>query len=154
MLETREKNHRQNLSRKVVSSIPQCIKYTSAWVTVDLWGTLTLHVVTPLVMLSRELLCRYTIICYSYNNMHGVYLQNISIYYYFFYYSASISHLVIAIGANVIIWAIPVSNVLIIMVVIVWWLDLQLPMQSVPITTNVVSLNPAQARCTRFNIMW
>ena len=24
-----------------------------------------------------------------------------------------------------------------------WWLDLQLPMQSVPITTNVVSSNPA-----------
>ena len=29
-----------------------------------------------------------------------------------------------------------------VMVVIVWWLDLQLPMQSVPITTEVVSLNP------------
>ena len=29
------------------------------------------------------------------------------------------------------------------MVVIVWQLDLQLPMQSVPITTNVVSWNPA-----------
>ena len=28
------------------------------------------------------------------------------------------------------------------MVVIVCWLDLQLPVQSVPITTNVVSLNP------------
>jgi hypothetical protein len=28
-----------------------------------------------------------------------------------------------------------------------------LPMQSVPITTNV-SLNPAQARCTQYNIMW
>jgi len=27
-------------------------------------------------------------------------------------------------------------------------------MQSVPITTNVVSSNPAQARCTRYNIMW
>jgi len=26
---------------------------------------------------------------------------------------------------------------------IVWWLDLQLPMQSVFVTTNVVSLNPA-----------
>ena len=25
---------------------------------------------------------------------------------------------------------------------IVWWLDLQLPVQSVPITTQVVSLNP------------
>ena len=30
---------------------------------------------------------------------------------------------------------------------------LQLPMQSVPITTKVVSWNTAQARCTRFNIM-
>jgi len=28
------------------------------------------------------------------------------------------------------------------MVVIVWELDLKLPMQSVPITTNVVSSNP------------
>jgi len=27
-------------------------------------------------------------------------------------------------------------------------------MQSVPITTNVVSSNSAQARCTRYNIMW
>ena len=35
-------------------------------------------------------------------------------------------------------------------------MDLQLPtcMQSVPIITNVVSLNPAQMRCTRYNIMW
>jgi hypothetical protein len=32
-----------------------------------------------------------------------------------------------------------------IVVVIVWWLDLQLPMQSVPITTNVVSSNSTQA---------
>ena len=31
------------------------------------------------------------------------------------------------------------------MVVIVWYLDLQLPMQSVPITTNVMSSNLAQA---------
>ena len=30
---------------------------------------------------------------------------------------------------------------------------LQLPMQSVPITTNVVSLNPTRAGCTRYNIM-
>ena len=30
-----------------------------------------------------------------------------------------------------------------IMTVIVWWLDLQLPMQSVSITTKVVSSNPA-----------
>ena len=27
-------------------------------------------------------------------------------------------------------------------------LDLQLPMQSVPITTNAVSSNPSQVRCT------
>jgi len=39
-------------------------------------------------------------------------------------------------------------------VVIVWYLDLQLLMQSVPITTEVLSLNPAQARCTRYNTMW
>jgi hypothetical protein len=31
----------------------------------------------------------------------------------------------------------------VVVVVIVLWLDLQLPMQSVHITTNVVSLNPA-----------
>jgi hypothetical protein len=36
---------------------------------------------------------------------------------------------------------------------IVWYLDLQLPMQSVPITTEVVSSNPAQMRCTQYNIM-
>ena len=30
------------------------------------------------------------------------------------------------------------------MVMIVWWLDLHLPMQSVPITTKVVSSNPSQ----------
>ena len=39
------------------------------------------------------------------------------------------------------------------MVMIVWQLDLQLPMQSVPITTEVVSLNLTQVRCTRYNIM-
>ena len=33
-----------------------------------------------------------------------------------------------------------------IVVVIIWWLDLQLPMRSVPITTNVVSLNPAHGK--------
>jgi len=27
-------------------------------------------------------------------------------------------------------------------------------MQSVPITINAASLNPAQARCTWYNIMW
>jgi len=37
-------------------------------------------------------------------------------------------------------------------VVIVLELDLQLPVQSVPITTHVVISNPAQARCTRYNI--
>jgi hypothetical protein len=40
-----------------------------------------------------------------------------------------------------------------VVVVIIWLLDLQLPVQSVPITTNVVSLNPAQTKCTRYNIM-
>jgi len=33
-------------------------------------------------------------------------------------------------------------------------MDLQLHMQSMPIITNVVSSNPAQARCTRYNIKW
>ena len=37
--------------------------------------------------------------------------------------------------------------------VIVFQLDLQLCMQSVPITTNVASSNYAQVRCTRYNIM-
>jgi len=32
-------------------------------------------------------------------------------------------------------------------------LDLQLPVQSMPITTEVVGSNPGQARCTRYNIM-
>ena len=40
-----------------------------------------------------------------------------------------------------------------VVVVIVWYLGLQLPVHSVPITTNVVSSNPTQARCTRY-IMW
>jgi hypothetical protein len=31
--------------------------------------------------------------------------------------------------------------------------DVQLPVQSVPITTKVVSSNPVQARCTQYNIM-
>jgi hypothetical protein len=30
-------------------------------------------------------------------------------------------------------------------VVIAWWLDLQLPLQSLPITTKIVSSNPAHA---------
>jgi hypothetical protein len=41
-----------------------------------------------------------------------------------------------------------------VVIVIIWYLDLQLPMQSVPITINVVSLNPAQESCTPCNIMW
>jgi len=40
------------------------------------------------------------------------------------------------------------------MVVILLLLDLQLLMQSVPITTDVVSSNPTQTRCPRYNIMW
>ena len=40
-----------------------------------------------------------------------------------------------------------------VVVVIVWYLDLQLPMQSIPITTKVVSYNPTQAGCTRYNII-
>jgi hypothetical protein len=36
--------------------------------------------------------------------------------------------------------------------VIAWWLDLQLPMQSVPITTDVVSSNLDQGEV--YNIMW
>ena len=40
-----------------------------------------------------------------------------------------------------------------VVVVIVWELDLQLPMQSVPITINVVSSNLTEARCTHYNIM-
>jgi hypothetical protein len=35
-----------------------------------------------------------------------------------------------------------------VVVVILWLLDLQLPMQSVDVTTNVVSSNPIQAICT------
>jgi hypothetical protein len=38
------------------------------------------------------------------------------------------------------------------MVVIAWLLDLQLPMQLVPITTNVSS-NHTEARYTRYNIL-
>jgi len=38
-------------------------------------------------------------------------------------------------------------------VVIVWYLDLQLPVQSVPITTNVVSSDLFMARCTRYKVM-
>ena len=40
-----------------------------------------------------------------------------------------------------------------VVVMIVWHLDLQLSVQSVPIIANVVSSNLAQMRCTRYNIM-
>jgi hypothetical protein len=42
-----------------------------------------------------------------------------------------------------------------IMVLIIWLLDLQLPLQSVPITTKVVSLSPAHGEVytTQYNIM-
>ena len=39
-----------------------------------------------------------------------------------------------------------------IVIVIVWWLNLQLPVYSVPITTEVVSSNPVQAKCTIYTI--
>ena len=39
-----------------------------------------------------------------------------------------------------------------VVVVIVWWLDLQLPMQSVSITTDVVSSNLDLREV--YNIMW
>jgi len=42
----------------------------------------------------------------------------------------------------------------VVLVVIVWGLDLQLPMHPVSITTNIVSLNPVETRCTHYNIMW
>jgi len=37
-------------------------------------------------------------------------------------------------------------------VVVIAWYDLQLPMQSVPTTTNVVSSNPTQEGWTQYNI--
>ena len=39
------------------------------------------------------------------------------------------------------------------MVEIVWFLDVQLPVKSVPITTEVASLNPTQEICSPYNIM-
>ena len=39
-------------------------------------------------------------------------------------------------------------------VVVVCQLDLKLPMQSMPITINVVSSNPEHGRCAPYNIMW
>ena len=41
-----------------------------------------------------------------------------------------------------------------VVVLIVWLLNIQLHVQSVHITTNVVSSNPTQVRCTRYIIMW
>jgi len=38
------------------------------------------------------------------------------------------------------------------MAVIAWWLDLQLPMQTVPLTTDVVSSDLNQGEV--YNIMW
>ena len=52
-------------------------------------------------------------------------------------------------AGNLVLISLPQSGA----VVIVWLLDFKLPMQSVPITTNVVSLNRAQARCARYIIM-
>jgi hypothetical protein len=43
-------------------------------------------------------------------------------------------------------------NITVVVVVILYWLDLQLPVQSVPFTTYIVSSNPAQTRYTRHNI--
>jgi hypothetical protein len=40
-----------------------------------------------------------------------------------------------------------------VLVMIVWWLDLQLPMQSVHITTNFVSSNPSHGEIYLNNIM-
>jgi hypothetical protein len=40
----------------------------------------------------------------------------------------------------------------VVVAVIVWQLDLQLPMQAVPMTTDVVSSNPAQGEV--YNIIW
>jgi len=41
-----------------------------------------------------------------------------------------------------------------VVVVFAWWLKLQLPMHSVPITTYVVIRIPSMTRRTRYNIMW
>jgi hypothetical protein len=41
-----------------------------------------------------------------------------------------------------------------VVIMIVWQLDLQLPVQLVAITTNVVSSNLFMERRTQYNIMW
>ena len=40
-----------------------------------------------------------------------------------------------------------------VVVMMIWMLNLQLPMQSVPETTKVVSLNPGDVWYTQYNIM-
>ena len=44
-------------------------------------------------------------------------------------------------------------NIEAVVVLIVWYLVLQLPVQSVPITTNVMSLNPVHDKVYSINIM-
>jgi hypothetical protein len=44
-----------------------------------------------------------------------------------------------------------IQHVVAVVTVVVWELDLQLPIQSVPITTDAVSLNPNQGEV--YNIM-
>ena len=48
----------------------------------------------------------------------------------------------------------PINKKGVVMAVIVWWLDLHLPMQSVPITTDVVSSNPDQGEVYNITNMW
>ena len=52
-----------------------------------------------------------------------------------------------------VLYMLPPNIFVAVVVVIIWYLDLQIPMQSMPITTNVVSSNFAQARCIRYNII-
>jgi predicted GNAT superfamily acetyltransferase len=44
-------------------------------------------------------------------------------------------------------------GVIMVVIVIAWWLDLQLHMQSVPVTAKVVRSNPDHGGCTRHNII-
>ena len=53
-----------------------------------------------------------------------------------------------------VLYMLPPNIFVAVVVVIIWYLDLQIPMQSsMPITTDVVSSNSAQERCTRYNII-
>jgi hypothetical protein len=52
-----------------------------------------------------------------------------------------------------VLYMLPPNIFVAVVVVIIWYLDLQIPMQSMPITTNVVSSNSAEERCTRYNII-